>query len=115
MNGEFILLNKIKWLYLYCDKYIFSSFPKNDLAVKIRLETYLHSMIENVIKANVNKGNIRKKYQTDLLSDIYLVDYFIGIIYLKKIIVKKRFEAFITGLSEAKRMAYKWIENEKNL
>ncbi len=114
MNGEFILLNKIKWLYLYNEKYIISSFPKSELAIKIRLETYIHSMVENVIKANINKGNIRKKYQTDLLADIYLTDYFIGIIYLKKIITKKRFEAFVSCLNEIKKISITWLENEKD-
>lgn len=112
MNGEFTLLNKIKWLQLYAEKYIFVSFPKMELALKIRMETYLYALIENVIKANINKGNVRKKYQLELLSDVFLIDYFIGIIYEKKIITKKRFESFITALNEIKKMVYKWMQNE---
>ena len=70
--NEFLLLNKIKALNMYTEQYIFSSFPKKDLALKIRLEENLYSLLEFTIKANVNEGNIRSKYQTELLSCIYL-------------------------------------------
>ena len=109
---EFLLLNKIKSLNMYTEQYIFSSFPKKDIGLKIKLEENLYSLVELTIKANVNKGNIRSKYQTELISTIYLLDYYIGIIYEKKIIIKKRLEGFISFLFEIKRMAIKWKENE---
>ena len=113
--NEFILLNKIKQLNLYTEQYIFSSFPKKDLALKIRLEENLYYLVEYTIKANVNKGNIRGKYQTELITSIYLLDYYIGIVYEKKIIIKKRFEAFLSLLSEIKKIAIKWKENEEKV
>ena len=109
---EFLLLNKIKSLNIYVERYIFSSFPKKDIGLKIKLEENLYSLVELTIKANVNKGNIRSKYQTELISTIYLLDYYIGIIYEKKIIVKKRLEGFISFLLEIKKMTIKWKENE---
>lgn len=112
---EFILLNKIKQLNLYTEQYIFSSFPKKDLALKIRLEENLYYLVEYTIKANVNKGNIRGKYQTELIASIYLLDYYIGIIYEKNIIIKKRFEAFLSLLSEVRKIAVKWKENEEKI
>lgn len=111
--NEFLLLNKIKALNMYTEQYIFSSFPKKDLALKIRLEQNLYSLVEFTIKANVNKGNIRSKYQTELLSCIYLLDYYIGIVYDKKIIIKKRFEAFLSLLLEVKKITIKWKQNEE--
>lgn len=111
--NEFLLLNKIKALNMYTEQYIFSSFPKKDLALKIRLEENLYSLVEFTIKANVNKGNIRSKYQTELLSCIYLLDYYIGIVYDKKIIIKKRFEAFLSLLLEVKKITIKWKQNEE--
>jgi len=111
--NEFLLLNKIKQLNIYTEQYIFSSFPKKDLALKIRLEENLYLLVEYTIKANVNKGNIRGKYQTELLSSIYLLDYYIGIVYEKKIILKKRFEAFLNMLLEIKKITIKWKENEE--
>lgn len=113
--NEFLLLNKIKQLNIYTEQYIFSSFPKKDLALKIRLEENLYLLVEYTIKANVNKGNIRGKYQTELLTSIYLLDYYIGIVYEKKIILKKRFEAFLNMLLEIKKIAIKWKENEEKV
>ncbi len=110
--NDFILMNKIKELNLYTENFVFASFPKKDLALKIRLEQHLYQLVELTIKANVNKGNIRSKYQTDLISTIYLVDYYIGMIYEKNIIKKKRFIAFVGLLTEIKRIAVKWRENE---
>ncbi len=111
--NDFILMNKIKELNMYTEQYIFASFPKKDLALKIRLEQNLYLLVELTIKANVNKGNIRSKYQTDLISTIYLVDYYIGIIYEKEIIKKKRFTAFMQLLTEIKKISIKWKDNEK--
>lgn len=111
--NEFILMNKIKELNIYTEQYIFASFPKKDLALKIRLEQNLYLLVELTIKANVNKGNIRNKYQTDLISTIYLIDYYIGIIYEKGLIKKKRFLSFLSILTEIKRIAIKWKENEE--
>ena len=70
-------------------------------------------MVEYTIKANINKGNIRGKYQTDLLASLYLLDYYIGIVYEKKIILKKRFDSFLNMLLEIKKIAVKWKENEE--
>lgn len=112
---EFILLNKIKQLNIYTEQYIFSSFPKKDLALKIRLEENLYYLVEYTIKANVNKGNVRAKYQTELLSSIYLLDYYIGIMYEKKLIIKKRFDAFLSLLLEIKKIATRWKENEEKI
>ena len=112
---EFILLNKIRQLNMYTEQYIFSSFPKKDMALKIRLEENLYYLVEYTIKANINKGNIRGKYQTDLITAIYLLDYYIGITYEKKIIIKKRFEAFLTLLLEIKKIALAWKENEEKI
>ncbi len=109
---EFKILDKIKWLLEYTDIYIFSSFPKTHLALKIKLEENMYSLIDNCIRANVNKGNIRNKYQKEILINISLVDYYIGVILDKGIIKKKRFNSFITCLNEIRKMTYGWINNE---
>ena len=98
--NDFILMNKIKELNMYTEQYIFASFPKKDLALKIRLEQNLYLLVELTIKANVNKGNIRSKYQTHLISTIYLIK-------------KKRFTAFMQLLTEIKKISIKWKDNEK--
>lgn len=111
--NEFKIFEKIKWLLDYAENYIFTSFPKTHLALKIKLEENLYSLIENCIRANVNKGNIRNKYQKEILTNISLIDYYIGSILDKKIIKKKRFDAFINCLNEIRKMTYGWINNEE--
>lgn len=46
---------------MYTEQYIFSSFLKKDIGLKIKLEENLYFLVELTIKANVNKGNIDKK------------------------------------------------------
>lgn len=112
MNENFILLKKIKDLNIYTEKNIFSSFPKKDLALKIRLETYLYLMVENTIRANINKGNIRNKYQKELLTSIFLVDYYAGIMKDKFLITSRKFEIFLNKLLEIKKISIKWMQYE---
>lgn len=111
---EFQLLNKVKWLCSYTEKYIFSSFPKVHLALKIKIDENLYSLLENTIRANLNKGNIRNKYQKDMLANIVLLDYYIGQLYSKKIIIKKRFISFINCLIEIKKMTNGWMNYKEN-
>ena len=51
---EFKILDKVKWLLDYAEIYMFSSFPKVHLALKIKLEENMYSLIENIIRANLN-------------------------------------------------------------
>ncbi len=110
---EFKILDKVKWLLEYGENYMFSSFPKVHLALKIKLEENMYSLIENCIRANLNKGNIRSKYQKEMLTNISLIDYYAGTILDKGIIKKKRFTSFINCLNEIRKMTYGWINNEE--
>ena len=80
MNEEFKLLNKIKYIISYSDEYIFSSFPKKELTLKIYTEKCLYNLLEECIRANTNKGSIRCKHIKELLVNSTLVDYYIGLI-----------------------------------
>lgn len=110
---EFKILDKVKWLINYSENYIFPSFPKVHLALKIKLEENLYSLIENTIKSNLNKGNIRSKYQKEMLTNICLIDFYIGCILDKKIIKKVRFNAFVNALNEIRKMTYGWVNSEE--
>lgn len=110
---EFKILDKVKWLLDYAEVYMFSSFPKIHLALKIKLEDNMYSLIENCIRANLNKGNIRSKYQKEILTNIALIDYYAGVILDKGIVKKKRFDSFINCLNEIRKMTYGWINNEE--
>lgn len=110
--NNFVILDKEKYLLKYIEQYIFSSFPKSDLGIKIKLETNIYDMIENTVRANINVGNIRNKYQKEVLVNISLLDFYLGLIYDKQIIIKKRFLTSLRLLSEIERMVKAWMSNE---
>lgn len=110
--NEFILLSKIKWLINYSDKYILSNFPKVHISLKIKLQDNLYDLLENTIRANVNKGNIRNKYQKEILVNLSILDYYIGLMLERTIIKKNRFNSFINALLDIRKITYGWIENE---
>lgn len=110
--NEFILLSKIKWLINYSDKYILCNFPKVHISLKIKLQDNLYDLLENAIRANVNKGNIRNKYQKDILVNLSILDYYIGLMLERNIIKKNRFNSFVNSLLDIRKITYGWIENE---
>lgn len=113
MNNEFKLLNRIQKFIDYINKYVFTSFPKKDLAIKIRLENCLYELLECTIRARINSGNIRNKYLKDCLVDISLIDYYMGTVYKLEIINKKRYIIIVNNLIEISKMINGWINNEK--
>lgn len=106
--SKLLLQSKCEKLIKYSDIYVMSSFPKDKMALKIRYENQLLELLENIVRANFNKGNIRAKYITDCLVNISLIDSYIGVIYDYKIIIKKRFLTVVNMLSELNKMVHAW-------
>lgn len=109
---DFKLLGKIEYLIEYVDVYLFSSFPKTEKPLKLKIENYLYSLLEVCATANINTGSIRNKYQKEMLSKIVVLDFLFGYTLDKKIIKEGRFYGLINCLNEIKGMTYGWI-NEK--
>ena len=112
--NNLIILDKEKYLLQYIEQFIFASFPKSDLGIKFKIESNIYDMIENTVRANINVGNIRNKYQKEILVNISLLDFYFGIIYEKQIIIKKRFLTSLRILTEIERMVRAWINGEAN-
>lgn len=110
--NDFIILNKIKCLLMYSDKYVFNTFTKVNFSIKIRLE---NNLLENCIRANINKGNIRSKYQNEMLVSINLLDFYIGEALDKKIIKKNRFSSFVNAINEIRKMTISWSNYEEKV
>lgn len=106
MNDKFILLNKEKALLVYYEHYVIPALPKTETTIKIKLSDELYKLIENTIRINVNKGNIRNKYINEVKVNIMLIDFYLSTIYTKKIIIKKRFLSCIRLLTEIKNIVY---------
>ena len=104
MNSNFIILNKEKYLLSYLDTYVLSSIPKNNIIYKIKINDEILKLIENTIRFNINKGNIRNKHLNESKVNVYLLEFYLGVIYDKKIIINKRFLSSIRVLKEIKNM-----------
>lgn len=111
---EFKILNKSKILFKYVEEYVCINIPK---VYKVYREGLINNIIDlnrNIIKANINTGSIRKKYQKEVLVDISMIDLYLDILVHSGCINKKRFIKSITMLNEIKKMVIGLIESEKN-
>lgn len=110
---DFKLLNKSKLLFRYIEENICNNIPK-------KYSNYRNGLMDNVvnlnyyiIKANINDGNIRNKYQKEVLVCIGMIDLYLGILLDINVISKKRFMVVIRMLNEIRKMTIGWIGNEK--
>ena len=68
----------------------------------------------NIIKANINTGSIRSKYQKEVLVNIGMIDLYLDLLLDINVINKKKFMVIIRMLNEIRKMANSWILSEKN-
>ena len=106
MNDKFIVLGKEKSFLAYLDKYVFSSYPKNETSLKIKLNDEIYKLIENTMRVNLNKGNIRSKYIKEVKLNIMMIDFLLDVTFEKEIIIKKRFLSCLRMLTEIKNIIY---------
>lgn len=111
--NDFNIYNKAKYLVMYMEKYIINSIPKIHYLYKEGLEENVIELNKNLIRANINEGSIRNKYQKEVLVNIYMIDMYVGILFKLNIVSKKRFVAFVRMLNEIRKMTMGWINNEK--
>lgn len=111
---EFKLLNKARYLLRYLEENIIVNIPKVFINYRKGIEDNLINLNENIIRANINNGNIRNKYQKEILVNISMIDMYLDILLELNIISKKKFIIVIRMLNEIKKMTTGWIENEKN-
>ena len=112
-DSNFKIISKMKYLIKYINDYVFSGFPKTYLALKINLEKCMYNIIEETLRARLNLGNIRVKHIKEILINLSLIDYYIGEVYDKKIIIYKRYCACININNEVYKMVYRWLLNEE--
>lgn len=114
MNDKFILLNKEKAFLIYYEQYVLLTFPKNETSIKIKLSDEIYKLIENTIRVNVNKGNIRNKYINETKVNVMMIDFYLSTVYAKQIIIKKRFLSCIRALTEIRNIIYS-LDNQNEV
>ena len=112
MSNKFILMNKEKELLIYLEQYILNTLPKNDKVLRDNLTNEIYDIIKNTARVSINRGNIRLKYINDIKVNIIMIDFYIGILYSKKLIIKKRFLSCIKKIEEIRRILY-GVENSE--
>lgn len=112
MSDKFILMNKEKELLIYLEQYILKSLPKNEKVLRDNLTNEVYDIIKNTAKVSINKGNIRQKYIIDVKINIIMIDFYIGILFSKNLIIKKRFLSCIKKIEEIRRMLF-GVENSE--
>ena len=103
-KNEFKLFTKERELLCYLDIYVFGNFLKNDIALKNHLADKIYSIIDNTCLANNNSGNVRIKYQKNILADISAADFFLKECLEKYIIKRRKFNTIIKYLGEVRAM-----------
>lgn len=111
---EFKLLNKSKNLLRYFNENILINIPKVYSNYRKGIEDNLVNINYYIIKANINNGNIRNKYQKEVLVCISMIDMYLNILLEVNVINKKKFMIVLRMLNEIRKMTVSWIDSEKN-
>lgn len=111
--NEFRLLSKTKYLLKYLEENILINIPKVHNCYRIGIEETVIDLNRNIIKANINDGSIRNKYQKEILVNISMIDLYLSILLELNIVNKKKFISITRLLNEIKKMCIGWINNEK--
>lgn len=111
---DFKLLNKSKLLLKYMESNILVNIPKVYSSYRRGIEDNVIALNYNIIKANINTGSIRNKYQKEVLVSISMIDLYLDILLELNIINKKKFMTIIGVLNEIRKMTNGWIAYEKN-
>ncbi len=111
---DFKLLNKSKLLLKYIESNILVNIPKVYASYRRGLEDNVIAVNYNIIKANINTGSIRSKYQKEVLVNIAMIDLYLDLLLDINVISKKKFMVIIRNLNEIRKMTIGWINNEKS-
>ena len=109
--NEFKLFTKSKYLLKYLETNILINIPKVYNTYRIGIEQNVIDLNQNIIRANINEGNIRNKYQKEILVSIAMIDMYLTIILELNIINKKKFMVMAKLLGEIRKMTISWMEN----
>lgn len=101
-------------LLKYVESNILINIPKVHFSYRKGLEDNMIQLNYNIIKANINTGSIRSKYQKEILVNIAMIDLYLDLLLDIKIINRKKFMVIIRMLNEIRKMANGWILSEKN-
>ena len=112
--NDFKLLNKSKLLLKYLESNILVNIPKVYSCYRRGIEENTIALNYNIIKANINTGSIKSKYQKEILVNISMIDLYLDLLLELDIINKNKFMVIVRMLNEIRKMTNGLISYEKN-
>ena len=91
-------------LLKYVESNILINIPKMHSSYRKGIEDNMIQLNYNIIKANINTGSIRSKYQKEVLVNIGMIDLYLDLLLDINVINKKRFMVVIRMLNEIRKM-----------
>lgn len=112
MKDELLIITKIKKTILRFNK-IVANFPRNETILRDNIKSEMYSLLRNTYFAN-NFIEERKKYQSLMLVNIKMVDFYINEAYTSKYISSKQYISISSHLLEIFKMIKGWVNIEKS-
>ena len=106
--------HKSKLLLKYLESNILINIPKVYSSYRKGIEDNTIALNYNIIKANINTGSIKSKYQKEILVNISMIDLYLDLLLELDIINKNKFMVIVRMLNEIRKMTNGWISYEKN-
>lgn len=113
-NKSFTLYTKILDFNDYVRKNICNNIPNIHRDIRIHLLDECYNLAKLMFSASYNKGNVRRKYLTDLRVNLSLIDMLLAQIKNLGCIKNQTINTCINKITSIKNIIYGWIINEEN-
>ena len=111
MVDNFRVVINIKKTILYLDK-IITNFPAKEKVLRDKLSNTMYEVLEFTYMASEFKDK-RPYYQTKIVVNIKMTDFYLKIAVDKKYISYKKYQKVSLHLLDILKQIYGWMRNEK--
>lgn len=113
MNDKFKITKETKLFILNLNDFIINV-PRKDYIIRNKLYDTSLDLLYKIYLANNTKDNkLKLTIQTEIVSQISLIDYYIEHSYINKYINEKQCLKKINHLNKIRNMIYGWINASK--
>ncbi len=114
MNEKFKIVKETKLFISDLNNFIINV-PRKDYIIRNKLyDTSLDLLYKIYLANNTKDNNIKLSIQTEIISQISLIDYYIEHSYTNKYITEKQCLKKINHLNKIRNMIYGWINASKS-
>lgn len=110
---NFKLKDKVSSIVVLVHNNVVCNVPKSHAVFRNRLLDDLFLLQENILRANINVGTIRNKYQKEALVNVSCIDSHLSILLDLSFIERKKFMSLCVKLNEIKKIIYVWMGSDK--